>query len=149
MLVAAPAALWLGARRLASGTRTALVVTILVSWTVAAVALPWLFPETDDISVAILFFLFVAPMIVGPIAAIVATRLVQVRGQLVQACILAVIGWIAGAVAAFFVTAENTRSVPSPQFALEVAAPAIYCACGAVLAAGLGCSRRAGPGSGS
>jgi hypothetical protein len=40
------------------------------------VALPWLIPETDDIAVAIAFFLFVAPM---TIAATVATRLVQMR----------------------------------------------------------------------
>jgi hypothetical protein len=144
VLVAAPAALWLGARRLASGTRTALVVTIVASWIVAAVALPWLMPETDDISLAILCFLLVAPMVIGPLAAIIATRIVQVRGQLLQAWGLAVVGWIAGAVAAFFVSAESTRAALLPEVAIEVAGPAIYCACGAVLAAGLGRDGRLG-----
>lgn len=139
-LAAAPAAILLSGRRLAPGSRPALFLTVPATWLIATAALCWLLPDPSDISASLLFFFVVVPCIGIPVAAIVATRLVRTRGRLVSALLLSLLGWICGLGVGLLVGANSTAGLPYYfwVYAVGLALPATYAACGAVVAAGLG-----------
>lgn len=137
-VIAAPAAVLLAGGRLAAGSRRSLIITVLATWLTATATMSGVDPS--DIGAFFFVFLVVAPCLSIPTAAIVATRLVRARGQLVAALSLSWLGWIAGVVVLFLLAAQVAAGWPKHfwDYALLLALPAIYSACGAVVAAGLG-----------
>ena len=135
-LVAAPAAMLLGGRGLAAGSRRALVVTSVATWLLATVALSLLLGDPSDLFAALLFYFVVLPCTGAPLAALIATRLVRTRGRFVSALLLAFLGWIVGIVATMY-TMRLLSSRDVWENSQVLALPALYASCGAVLAAGL------------
>lgn len=146
--LAAPlTAILLSGRRLAAASRRAVIPTGLATWVLTTVALCWLVPDPSDIGALLTVFFLVVPWIGIPLAAILATLLVGVRGRrgwaFVQALVLALLGWIAGVVVVVvFLDASHAAALPCDfwdwDYAYALALPACYSACGAVVAAGLG-----------
>ena len=142
-LAAPPAAIVLSGSRLAPRSKPALFITVLATWLFAIVALSWLLPDPSDISAFYLFFLVVVPGMTIPISALVATRIVRIPGRLVAAVVLSLVGWIAGLAAGLIVGALGSAhtAVELPYYfwiyALDLALPATYAACAAIVAAGL------------
>lgn len=138
--IAVPTAILLAGGRLAAGSRVSLVLTSLTTLMITAAVLTWLLPDPSNISAALLFYFVLMPCTGAPIAAVVATRLVRTRGRLLSALTLAFLGWIAGIVA-LMVATRITGWARWPyyfwDYALSLAPPAIYSACGAVVAAGV------------
>jgi hypothetical protein len=139
-LVAAPAAVLLGGRRLAAGSRLSLLLTLLATWLFATVALCLLIGDGSDISVFIMVFFLVVPWIGALAAAVVATRMVRTRGQFSSAFILSLLGWLAGLAITWFVHVDHAAGLLRYfwESGFLVSLPACYSACGAVVAAGLG-----------
>lgn len=139
-LVAAPASVFLAGRRLAAGSRLSLVVTILATWLLATVALCLLLRDGSDISVFIMFFFLVMPWIGALTAAVVATRMVRIRGQFPSALILSLLGWLVGLLLSWLIHTHNATGALSHfwECAFLLALPVSYSACGAVVAVGLG-----------
>ncbi len=133
-LAALPAAILLGAKRMAAGTRVALLVTIALTWTAATLAYAWFCPDPSDLSAVIRFFLIILPALAIPTAAFVATRIVHRPGETIAAMLLGMLGWIVGIVV-LFVAPFGSADLAARAFL--VAPPAILIASGAVLAAGL------------
>lgn len=121
--------------RLAPGSRRALAITTVVTWTSATLADLLFCPDPSDIGATILLFLFFLPGITVPIAVLVATRLLHRRREVVAASIVAGLGWIAGLVIVYIAPYGATSLW---MRALEVAPPAIYIASGAIIGAGFG-----------
>jgi hypothetical protein len=142
-LAAPPAAIVLRGSRLAPRSKPALFVTVLATWLFATVALSWLLPDPSDISAFYLFFLVVVPGMTIPVAALVATRMVRIRGRLVSAVVLSSVGWIVGLVVGLIVGSLGSphAAIELPyyfwMYALDLALPATYAACAAIVAAGL------------
>ena len=142
-----PALVLLGGHKLATGSRRALVATTLVTWAVTTFVLAWFVPEGPETDEEVLFFLIAIPCVGVPVAALVATRLVRTSGRLIQALLLAALGWFLGLVALLvFLWMVIPHAANDPVIvvfqALLLGMPVNYASSGAVLAAGLG-GRRA------
>jgi hypothetical protein len=116
---------------------SATIVTILVTGVAALVANYWFVPDPSDTGALVLFFLALGPAVAVPIAALIATAFSPPIGLRVAAFFAAafcgLLGWAIGIVIMHVVTPFAARDDIWMRL-LGVAAPAIYCACGAVLA---------------
>lgn len=134
-LIAPPAALRFASRRLAPGAALAFVVTSLVTWLIATAVLSWFVPDPSDIGALLGFYYIIVPCLCIPVAAIVATQLMPTRGRLVSAILLALFSWLVGIAIGMLIGVNHAAAGQFWDYALWLALPALYTACGAVLAA--------------
>ncbi len=99
----------------------------------STIAYYWACPDPSDIVAVLRFYLLILPCVLVPVAAVVATRLARRPGELVAAGVLALLGWILGLVILRVVPVYAAGDLAGRV--LDVAPPAVYAACGAVLAA--------------
>jgi hypothetical protein len=117
------------------------IATVAATWLVATFALSWLVGDPSDLYAFYLMFLVVVPAISVPVAALVATRVAGVRGQLISSLVLGVLGWALGVIVLF---AIERRGVACQRpgdvwiYAELLALPASYAAIGAIVAGRLG-----------
>lgn len=131
LLLVAPMAILVAARRLGPRTRMSLVVTSSVTLGAALLASYWFWPDPSDLSAAIYLFLFVLPCVTavaGPIAAVLNGH----RARWPQATAAAVFGCFVGTVVVYAVPACAGWFFGR---LLTIAPCAIYAACAAIVAA--------------
>lgn len=113
------------------------IATILVTGAATLVMSKIVCDEPNNIGAYVLFFLLFGPGVAIPVAAKTAISLA--RPAKVDWCapsFLALLGWGAG-IGVMLTLDSAPHKVPLSTHLLAIAAPTIYCACGAVFAAGL------------
>ncbi len=135
LLLVAPAAILLAAKRFGPRTRMSLGVTSSVTFGAALLASYWFWPDPSDISAAIYLFLFILPGVTALVAGPLAAALNGHRARWPAATVAAVLGCLAGSVIAYFVPAGGAGRFVARLFL--IAPCAIYAACAAIVAAGL------------
>jgi hypothetical protein len=137
-VAAAPAAVLMSGRRLASRSRGALIVTALATWVLATGVMEWFVPDPSFIYPVLLFFFVIVPVVGSIAAAVIATRLVPTRGRLISALLLALLGWIAAlVVGAWLDMNAHAAGRYLWDYAEALALPASWSASAAVVAAGV------------
>jgi hypothetical protein len=116
---------------------SATIATVFVTWVAALIANYWFVPDPSDTGALVLFFLALGPAVAVPTAAVVATAFsppIGLRvGAFLASAFCGLLGWAIGIVIMHVVTPFAARDDVWIRI-LGVSAPAIYCACGAVLA---------------
>jgi hypothetical protein len=131
-VLAAPTAIVLAGRRLASRALIALFATCAITWMAITALITWI-GDPWDIWLTLVIYFLILPVLTAAISAVVATRVVALRGRLVPAFMLALLGWIVGLGVGMLVFAAGVDELWDN--AVAIALPAIYAACGAVFAA--------------
>jgi hypothetical protein len=131
-VLAAPTAIVLAGRRMVDGVMLALVVTCAVTWMSIAGLITWI-GDPWDIGLTLVIYFVILPLLTAAIAAVVATRVTRIRGRLVPAFLLALMGWVVGLGVGMIVFAAGVDELWDN--AMAIALPAIYASCGAVFAA--------------
>ena len=132
---AAPVALLVLGGRLAPGARLAVIATCAAAWGAITGLITWV-GDPGDVSLALLLYFVIAPFVTSAIAAVVATRVVGLRGRFVPAFLLGTMGWVIGlAIGMIVVFAADLDELLDN--ATAIALPAIYTACAAVIAAAI------------
>lgn len=127
-----PIALWFWHRV----RRAAVIVTILLTSAVALAVCLVICSDPSNIGSIAAFFLAFGPAVAVPTATITAVAFARTGAiSLVGAAFLALIGWALGIAVMFTVGSVAHSDVW--LYLLGVAAPSIYCACGATLATGM------------
>ncbi len=128
-----PIALAFSARIRTSATLVTIGLTVIA----ALVANYWFVTDPSDIGSLVLFFLALGPAVAVPTAAIIATAFAPKVGlriaALFSALFAGILGWAIGIVIMHVVEPFAPRDDVWLRL-IGVAPPAIYCACGAVLA---------------
>ncbi|NVB80168.1 MAG: hypothetical protein HOV81_17370, partial [Kofleriaceae bacterium] len=115
----------------------ATLVTLAVTLIAALVANLWFVPDPSDTGSLVLFFLALGPAFAVPTAALVATLFAPPVGFRIAAFFSAVVAGILGWAIGLVIMHVVEPFAPSRELLLRligIAPPAIYCACGAVLA---------------
>jgi hypothetical protein len=131
-----PAAMVVAGRRLADRALLALAATCAVTWGATTAVITWLLTDPSDIAGVVIFYFLVAPSVGTLLAALVATRVVRIRGRFLPSFLLAFLGWVFGLGGGMII--YSTAGFDELwDNAILLALPAIYAACGAVLAASI------------
>jgi hypothetical protein len=115
----------------------ATLVTITVTLIAALVAHLWFVPDPSDTGSVALFFLALGPAIAVPTAALAATLFAPPVGFRIAAFFSAVVTGIVGWAVGIVIMHVVEPFAPDRELLVRligIAPPAIYCACGAVLA---------------
>ena len=140
-VVAFPTLLFVRVGRTVDGARAALVVAALATWAAVTVVMAVLGPAPGRFMTAVIYYLAVLPALAVPLSAFVATRLVRPRARLAMPLLLSFAGWMVGLTFAYLGHAPASTSTPLWLYAHILVVPAVYAACGAVVAIGLDAQR--------
>jgi hypothetical protein len=117
--------------------RTSAVIVTIVLTSAAALAVSLVIcRDPSDIGALAAFFLAFGPAVAVPTATITAVAFARTGAiSLLGAAFLALIGWASGIAVMF--TVGSVAQADVWLYLLGIAAPSIYCACGAMLATGM------------